>query len=666
MKNIISLLILLFIASCTEYNDVKYSESDLSIQTKSSENETYYWYRGEKIPLTVNLKYVNIILPDSSRNDSKIRKAIGNLSVNADIENHSNYIKVKFKNQVRGVQDYYAQIEEIKNNLNVSGVYPYFEQGNGLEPIGTSDIFYVRLKEVKDEELTTEKKTYDLTALSEFSKKHGVKIIKEVQYMPDWYVLSAFGSDFKSSIEATNCFFESGLFADVDPAFMFKLKDAATNDPYFDRLWGLKNTANPGYDINVEGAWNITKGNGVKIAIVDKGVDDSHSDLYPNFTSLSYNAETGASPSIYNSEYEHGTLVAGIMTAKGNNNLHTVGVAYEAKLMRISHNDDECYNLLSHLASGINWAWLNGADIINCSWGLSENLVEQLTHTTLLEAAIDNALTKGRSNKGSIVVFAAGNYGYNGPIITYPANFDDRILVVGNMANLGVRNIDSGYGQKLDVVAPGIAIYSTFPGNLTGTLSGTSAAAPHVSGIAALLLSANPNLTRESVVRIIEQTAEKIQPDLYQYALYPNRYNGDWNVEMGYGLVDATKAVTIAQNMGLTPPDSSPRLDYYITTGAAAQYDDWFIMGNNQNATAVFNLKSAQINSSYSYFWNIKTSGDYAWAPNFTYVGNDTGVTINIPRPNIDSVLTVSCDIYNGSTHICTAYLPLTVRLSFP
>lgn len=135
---------------------------------------------------------------------------------------------------------------------------------------------------------------------------------------------------------------------------------------------------------------------------------------------------------------------------------------------------------------------------------------------------------------------------------------------------------------------------------------------------------------------------------------------------MGYGLVDATKAVTVAYNLGLTPPNSSPRLDYYIMTGAAAQYDDWFVMGNNQNATAYFSVKSAYINSQYSYYWQIKTSGDSTWNPSYTYNGNQSGINVSIPRPNMDSVITVTCDIFEGSTHICTAIMPLTVRLNFP
>lgn len=119
---------------------------------------------------------------------------------------------------------------------------------------------------------------------------------------------------------------------------------------------------------------------------------------------------------------------------------------------------------------------------------------------------------------------------------------------------------------------------------------------------------------------------------------------------MGHGLVDATKAVTVAHRFGLTAPNSSPRLDYYVTTGAAA----------------LFSLRNAQINSTYSYFWHLEASPINGWAPSFSYLGNDTGVIINITRPSVETILTVSCEIFDGSTYICTASLPLTIRLNNP
>lgn len=91
-----------------------------------------------------------------------------------------------------------------------------------------------------------------------------------------------------------------------------------------------------------------------------------------------------------------------------------------------------------------------------------------------------------------------------------------------------------------------------------------------------------------------------------------------------------------------------------------------FLMGNNTNAKVYFSLRSPQVNSSYSYFWRISTSGDYGWTPTFDNILNDTQVIIDIPRPSYDSVLTVSCEIFNGSTYVCTATIPITVRLNIP
>lgn len=644
-------------ASCTEMLTYieQPEENNAALETKASDNTTYYWYKGEKIPLRLNLQYANIIIDESDKKDTLLQRFSEISDSDMEIAEKGNgFIKIKLKESARGIKDYKTQVSEIKERLNSGGIYPYYEQGEGVDPIGTSDLFYVRLKD------------NDKESLVKMAEKYGVKIVEEVPYMPEWYTLSVKGSDLENSINATNIFYESGLFADIDPAFMFDFKACTVNDPSFSNQWGINNTRFPGYDINVQGAWNITRGEGVNIAIIDTGVDNNHNELTHSFTNYSYNADDDSSPSVFDINQDHGTCVAGIMVAKANNNLQIAGIADEAKLMRISHNDLNGPNIDRELASGISWAWLHEADVINCSWHLYKSNGSEV-YSAIIEDAIENALTKGRSNKGSIVVFAAGNDGYQGPKITYPANSDDRILTVGGTHNIGLREPNSGYGDKLDVVAPGNTILSTLPNNSTGYKTGTSMAAPHVSAIAALVLSVNPNLTREEVVFIIEQTAREIRPEYYTY--YPDtyyRYFGRKNDELGHGLVDATMAVNVAQRFGVTPPSSSPGMDYYVTSGAAANYDGWFVMGDNTNAKVYLSLRNPQINSSYSYFWRISTSGDYGWKPTFENILNDTQVLIDIPRPSYDSVLTVSCEIFNGSTYVCTATIPITVRLNFP
>jgi len=126
-------------------------------------------------------------------------------------------------------------------------------------------------------------------------------------------------------------------------------------------------------------------------------------------------------------------------------------------------------------------------------------------------------------------------------MLVNPANSNPDILTVGAITSSGSRSDFSNYGSQLDVVAPGTDILSTVPNNLIGNSSGTSMASPHVAGIAALVLSVNPCLTGKQVRDIIEQTAQKVGN--YSYANDSDRYNGAWNNEMGYGLVNAYEAV---------------------------------------------------------------------------------------------------------------------------
>lgn len=160
-----------------------------------------------------------------------------------------------------------------------------------------------------------------------------------------------------------------------------------------------------------------------------------------------------------------------------------------------------------------------------------------------------NALLWGRNGKGVVVVFATGNEAEN---VKFPANCDENILAVGAINNNGRRANFSNYGSKLDVVAPGVDITTT---NVldpsiplyVSNFRGTSAACPHVAGVAALILSVNPDLTSVGVIDIIEKTSRKVGG--YSYSTVSGRPNGTWNNEMGYGLVDAYAAVQEAIRM---------------------------------------------------------------------------------------------------------------------
>jgi len=499
----------------------------------NSQTSYFYYYKGQKVNITVDREYLNIIADNEFLHSSNSNKLFQELNIKQDDSlSIQGIVKLKFKTKPDQTE-YSEAVNILKQNEYIKYILPFFER-KGTSPIGTSDIFYVMLKEIKDTIL-----------IRNIAEQKNVQILKQVQYMPLWYILSIQNSTFENSLEATNYFFETGYFEDVDPAFMFNFRGNCTNDPKFNELWGLENPSYYRIDINACNAWTITRGERIKVAVLDDGIYTLHDDLEANIHPMSFDALTGTSPSVFRGN-SHGTHVAGIIAAVKDNNLQVVGVSPESKIMGVSHSMKITYTYLAEMANGISWAWKNGADVINNSWGDHNDMIY---NTAIIENAIDFALRYGRGEKGCIVVFASGN---NTPEIHYPANSLDDIMTVGSIIYYGLRAENSAYGTKLNVVAPGVDIYSTTAYNNIKEFSGTSQAAPHVAGVAALVLSVNPNLTGQQVRNIIESTAQKINPysisnpDGYNYTITPERPNGTWHEEVGYGLVDAHAAVLAA------------------------------------------------------------------------------------------------------------------------
>ena len=326
----------------------------------------------------------------------------------------------------------------------------------------------------------------------------------------------------------------------------------------YNQQYYLKNTGQnggtAGIDINVEPAWRITNGENVVVAVIDEGVDFSHEDLQGNIL----NGYTVGNPNGYGAPQNndatisgskgHGVACAGIIAAK-DNNIGIKGIAYGAKILPVNIVPNTVdppfyYGFASNLeiAKAINWAWKR-ADVLSCSWGggsFSSEIVE----------AIDSARTFGRNSKGSLVIFASGNsYPYHSNV-SFPADVSG-VVTVGAIDKNGVIWNYSQRGPEMNLVAPsgnvnlsgdvvttdrmGILGYNTLisNGNYTDKFGGTSAACPQVAGVAALLLSANNNLTELQVVEILNTTARDLG-----VVGFDNTY--------GYGLVDAYAAVVEA------------------------------------------------------------------------------------------------------------------------
>ncbi|UOE41399.1 S8 family peptidase [Chryseobacterium suipulveris] len=535
----------------------------------NAQTDFYYYYKGQKKYLTVNKKSFYLFTNNNFDTSSTANLGVEDYILIDDINSvNTKFTHLKLSNEPTDNQTYFQKLNELKQLPNVEHVGLFFENENGELSVGISKYFYVKLKDISD-----------FSILNQTALVKGADIVKQVPNMPKWYIVAVSNGNSISSLELGNQFYETGLFDTVDPAFMFNFtfdmnsdgemettinkaipggganNDATCSyDPDFYRLWGLKNNTNSSIDINACQAWLISKGANINVAVVDQGIYFPHLDLTANIGSAGYDAQSGNSGSVYITGNTHGTKVAGIIAAE-RNNLQVAGVAPKSKIIPISHDlkkdthEALLYTTISaQLASGITWAWeMENADVINNSWYSAASWLD----SQLLEEAIINAIEYGRDGKGCVVVFSAGNNGSN---VLYPGSFDERIVTVGAIASNGSKATFSAYGNKLDVVAPGVGIWTTAPTQSITSDDGTSFAAPHVSGIAALILSVNPCLSGQQVRDIIDQTSQKIRTDLYYYTTYPSKPNGIWNEQIGYGLVDAHAAVLMARSLLSTNP----------------------------------------------------------------------------------------------------------------
>lgn len=258
-------------------------------------------------------------------------------------------------------------------------------------------------------------------------------------------------------------------------------------------------------------------GEGIVVAVVDNGVDYTHPDLdaniWVNSDEVAGNgidddgngyvddirgwdfAEGDNDPMPVTS---HGTHVAGIIAAE-NNDIGITGVAYNADIMPVRVFDNNDNGTSDNLADGIRYAADNGADIINLSLSLGPN-----GYSREVEAAVEYA-----TDLGAVVVMAAGNQSASYPAFPASLSTDIGIAVgaVDSTNTLADASNRAGITPRDYVVAPGIEILSTTVDDTYGYLSGTSMATPHVAGVAALVLSANPELTPDAVESFIIETA---------------------------------------------------------------------------------------------------------------------------------------------------------------
>lgn len=316
-----------------------------------------------------------------------------------------------------------------------------------------------------------------------------------------------------------------------------------SNDPLFPQQWDMVRIQAGGAGTT---AWDISTGAGTVVTcVLDEGCDLTHPDLQPRYSTTGINLGTmmpDGSPT-----GNHGTACAGIVGATFSNSLGVSGVAGTASLMPVAFQNWTDVEV----ANGINWATSNGAQVISMSFGWDP------WNPAIIDPAIQNAFNNN-------VVMCVATHNYNGPI-TYPAT-NPLVMAVGASDEIDNRKTPaspdgegwgSDFGPEISVVAPGVHIPTTDRQGASGyntsagtagdyflTFNGTSSATPHVAGLAALIRSVYPTLTSAQVRNIIEKTAEKV--GVVPYADVPGYPNGTWNQEMGYGRINAYRALDFA------------------------------------------------------------------------------------------------------------------------
>jgi len=259
-------------------------------------------------------------------------------------------------------------------------------------------------------------------------------------------------------------------------------------------------------------------GQGIRIAVLDTGIDKEHEDLSANFKGGYNVVDNNEDLTDLNG---HGTHVAGIIAAL-DNDIGVVGVAPDAYIYSVKVLDYAATGSASDMVAGIEWAVDNNMQIINMSLGSDKDSIS-------FRRSVENAY-----NSGILIVAAAGNSGNimgEGDSMDYPAKYNSVISVGATDIN-DKRAKFSSTGSMLELSAPGVDIPSTLPKNKYGTLSGTSMAAPHVAGVAALIMKAYPEMTNTEVRVRLQITAQ-------------NPKNAIREKEYGYGIVDAVKSVSI-------------------------------------------------------------------------------------------------------------------------
>lgn len=559
----------------------------LSIRTTllaQTDTTRFYYYQKQRITLPVSSRLIAVTFDPAAGTDA--RRAIAEAT--GDIEN----FEARVTSPVGGVEfmplrpgrDPLAAVARFTGRAGVTFASPVYELGT--TQLAETVEFLVRFPDN-----TTEAEIARINAANNVSLVHPLPNSDRV------LILKPNAGNPRTARELANLYVESGAAAFAEPNFVVRVPrddfkpgqagefgNVIPSDSNFNLQWGLKNTRQfqgsvANADIDATDAWGVTQGaSGIIIAVIDEGVFAAHPDLSGKVLP-GYNSLNGTNDTTPKTNDHHGTAVAGVAAANSNNGAGIAGVCWFCRILpvKVAERDSQgnWTATVTSLASGIDWAWQNGADVLNNSWTMTN-------YSDSVLDAIVRARFSGRADKGSTVLFASGND--NASTVAFPASLNSYVIAVGasnwcdqrkTTANTPCNNNDttwgSNYGSALDLVAPGEAIFTTCNGNQCTSgaytyLGGTSLATPFVSGVVGLLYSLNPNLTPDKVQAALQNGARDIGA--------PGKDN-----ETGYGRLDAYRALAALYNLQVSVTDNAafvrpnqvvPYTISYANTGSTA------------------------------------------------------------------------------------------------
>lgn len=510
----------------------------------------HYYSSGKKIPLLRHRMHFAVKLKNDKEDRGYITDITGSIGLKMREEviyypNHGIYLCKARDADGLSHDDVIRQLNNIPDVEFVQPVY-VFTEGNPM--IMTEEFVAQFIPDMTE------------TEISALNSANNVEIVKKMDFLQNTYILKVNNLKNRTTLDVANLYYEMDEVIWSHPDWIRRMEPRGIpNDSLFPNQWHLNNTGQNGgtlgADIDAPAAWDTTRGSSnVIVAIIDTGIDIDHEDL-------NVGTKIVAGRDVVDNDNDprpgpgesHGTAVAGVSIAAQNNGIGVSGSAPGCKLMAIrllasgSSTSDE--------AEAFTFASQNGADVISNSWGPPDGNGISVPLPDITRAAIDLAVTQGRGGKGCVILFAAGNGNESVDLDGFAAY--NKTIAVGASNDRDERSAYSDFGNSLDIMAPssdrfrqgitttdrmGTKGYSST--NYNNGFGGTSSACPLAAGVAALIISVNPNLTWQQVHNILKDTADKINPSDAQYDT-----NG-FSTRYGYGRINAGSAVTAAALTG--------------------------------------------------------------------------------------------------------------------